>query len=110
MTVLPLIGLGFILSESAELAMIVGAVGIAVGSLTWNYRHHRKWRVFLKLRWSVNPNLHRTIWNFRGCRNHLVWLGVDFCLQSFTSSIVTFAVPVNSAERRTTDHGLLCHS
>ena len=29
--------------------MIVGAVGIAVGSLTWNYRHHRKWRVFLKL-------------------------------------------------------------
>ena len=35
MTVLPLVGLGFILSESAELALVVGAVGMAVGSLTW---------------------------------------------------------------------------
>ena len=49
LTVLPLVGLGFILSESAEFALVVGAVGVAVGSLTWGYRHHRKWRVFLML-------------------------------------------------------------
>jgi len=47
MTVLPLVGLGFILSESAELALVFGAVGVAVGSFTWGYRNHRKWRVFL---------------------------------------------------------------
>ena len=49
MTVLPLVGLGFILSESAELALVASAVGVAMGSLTWGYRHHRKWRVFLML-------------------------------------------------------------
>jgi len=49
MTVLPLIGLGFIVSESAELALVFGAVGVAVGSFTWGYRNHRKWRVFLML-------------------------------------------------------------
>ena len=49
MTVLPLVGLGFILSESAELALVFGAVGVAVGSFTWGYRNHRKWRVFLML-------------------------------------------------------------
>ena len=49
MTVLPLVGLGFILSESAELALVASAVGVAIGSLTWGYRHHRKWRVFLML-------------------------------------------------------------
>ena len=48
-TVLPLIGLGFILAESAELVIIVAAGGLAVGSLTWGYQHHRKWRVFLIL-------------------------------------------------------------
>ncbi len=48
-TVLPLIGLGFILGESAELMIVVAASGLAVGSLTWGYRHHRKWRVFLIL-------------------------------------------------------------
>ena len=49
MTVLPLVGLGFILSESAEMALVVGAVSVAIGSLAWGYRHHRKWRVFLML-------------------------------------------------------------
>ncbi len=49
MTVLPLVGLGFILSESAELTLVFGAVGVAVGSFTWGYRNHRKWRVFLML-------------------------------------------------------------
>ena len=46
---LPLIGLGFLLGESVELVMIAAAVGLAVGSLTWGYRHHRKWRIFLLL-------------------------------------------------------------
>ena len=48
-TVLPLVGLGFILGESAELVMVVAAGGLAAGSLTWGYRHHRNWRVFLIL-------------------------------------------------------------
>lgn len=48
-TVLSLMGLGFILAESAELVMVVSAGGIAVGSLTWGFRHHRKWCVFLIL-------------------------------------------------------------
>ena len=46
---LPLIGLGFLLGESVELVMIVAAVGLAVGSLTWGYQHHRKWQLFLIL-------------------------------------------------------------
>ena len=46
---LPLIGLGFLLGESVELAIIAAAVGLAVGSLTWGYRHHREWRIFLLL-------------------------------------------------------------
>ena len=46
---LPLIGLGFLLGESVELVIIAVAVGLAVGSLTWGYRHHRKWRIFLLL-------------------------------------------------------------
>lgn len=46
---LPLIGLGFLLGESAELVIIAAAAGLAVGSLTWGYRHHRKWRIFLLL-------------------------------------------------------------
>ena len=46
---LPLIGLGFLLGESAELVIIAAAAGLAVGSLTCGYRHHRKWRIFLLL-------------------------------------------------------------
>ena len=48
-TVLPLIGLGFILAESTELVMVASASGIAVASLTWGFRNHRKRRVFLIL-------------------------------------------------------------
>ena len=48
-TVLPLVGLGFFLSESVELVIIAVTAGLAVGSLTWGYRHHRKWRIFLTL-------------------------------------------------------------
>ena len=47
--VLPLIGLGFFLSESAELVMVIGAVALAAGSLTWGYRHHRQWQILLVL-------------------------------------------------------------
>ena len=46
---LPIIGLGFLLGESVELVMIFAAVGLAVGSLTWGYQHHRKWQLFLIL-------------------------------------------------------------
>ena len=49
MTVLPIIGLGFILAESTELVMVASAGGIAIGSLTWGFRHHRKRRIFLML-------------------------------------------------------------
>lgn len=47
--VLPLIGLGFLVGERAELAIIIGAVVLATGSLAWGVRHHRSWRAFLIL-------------------------------------------------------------
>lgn len=47
--VLPLIGLGFLVGESAEKVLITGAVALAGGSLAWGIRHHRSWRAFLIL-------------------------------------------------------------
>ena len=48
-TILPLIGLSFLASEPAELAIIGGAVVLALGSIVWGVRHHRSWRAFLVL-------------------------------------------------------------
>ncbi len=48
-TFLPLIGLGFFVSEPAELVIIGGAVVLALGSIVWGIRHHRRWRAFLVL-------------------------------------------------------------
>ena len=48
-TVLPLIGLGFLASEPAELYLISGAILLAIGSLVWGVRHHRSWRALLIL-------------------------------------------------------------
>ena len=47
--VLPLIGLGFLANERAELFLILVAIGLAVGSLAWGVRHHRSWRALLIL-------------------------------------------------------------
>ena len=47
--VLPLIGLGFFATERAELVLISGAIGLAIGSLAWGVRNHRSWRAFLIL-------------------------------------------------------------
>ena len=47
-TILPLLGLGFLASERAEL-IIIGAVALALGSIVWGVRHHRSWRAFLIL-------------------------------------------------------------
>ena len=47
--VLPLIGLGFLANERAELVLILGAIGLAVGSLAWGVRLHRRWRALLIL-------------------------------------------------------------
>ena len=47
--VLPLIGLGFLANERAELFLILGAIGLAVGSLAWGVRLHRRWRALLIL-------------------------------------------------------------
>ncbi|MCG9128829.1 MerC domain-containing protein [Candidatus Poribacteria bacterium] len=47
--VLPLIGLGFLANERAEMYLILGAIGLAVGSLAWGVRHHRSWRALLIL-------------------------------------------------------------
>lgn len=79
---LPLIGFGFLLSESAELVILVAAVGLAVGSLTWGYRHHRKWRIFLILggafvfifiaRFQVPEQYHGV---FMGCGGVLLMVG-----------------------------------
>ncbi|MCY4402240.1 MAG: MerC domain-containing protein [Candidatus Poribacteria bacterium] len=48
-TILPLVGLSFLVSEPAELAIIGGAVVLALGSIVWGIRHHRSWRAFLVL-------------------------------------------------------------
>ena len=48
-TVLPLIGLGFLVGERAEFVIIISAVALAIGSLAWGVRHHRSWRAFLIL-------------------------------------------------------------
>lgn len=47
--VLPLLGLGFLVSERAEVVLIIGAVGLAIASLAWGVRHHRSWRALLIL-------------------------------------------------------------
>ncbi|MDE2705597.1 MAG: MerC domain-containing protein [Gemmatimonadota bacterium] len=47
-TILPLLGLGFLASERAEL-IIIGAIALALGSVVWGIRHHRSWRAFLFL-------------------------------------------------------------
>ena len=47
-TILPLLGLGFLASERAEL-IIIGAVALALGSVVWGIRNHRSWRAFLIL-------------------------------------------------------------
>ena len=47
--VLPLIGLGFLATERAELVLISGAIALAIGSLAWGVRHHRRWRALLIL-------------------------------------------------------------
>ena len=47
--VLPLIGLGFLANERAEWVLITGAIGLAIGSLAWGVRHHRRWRALLIL-------------------------------------------------------------
>ena len=44
-TMLPLVGLGFLVGEPAEYALI-GAVLLAAGSVVSGVRHHRKWRAF----------------------------------------------------------------
>ena len=46
---LPLIGLGFFATERAELVLISGAIALAIGSLAWGVRHHRRWRALLIL-------------------------------------------------------------
>ncbi|MDE0398499.1 MAG: MerC domain-containing protein [Candidatus Poribacteria bacterium] len=48
-TILPLIGLSFLATERAELVLITGAIALAIGSLAWGVRNHRRWRVFLIL-------------------------------------------------------------
>ena len=47
--VLPLIGLGFLATERAEVFLISGAIVLAIGSLAWGVRHHRRWRALLIL-------------------------------------------------------------
>ena len=48
-TFLPLIGLGFLVSEPAELVIIGVVVVLALGSVVWGVRFHRRWRAFLVL-------------------------------------------------------------
>ena len=45
---LPLLGLGFLAGEEAELA-ILGSAGLAALSSVWGFKHHRQWRACLLL-------------------------------------------------------------
>ena len=47
--VLPLIGLGFLANERAEVVLILVAIGLAIASLAWGVRLHRSWRALLIL-------------------------------------------------------------
>jgi MerC mercury resistance protein len=48
-TVLPLAGAGVLLGGSLEVLFIVASVVLAIGSLCWGFRRHRRWRVFIVL-------------------------------------------------------------
>jgi MerC mercury resistance protein len=48
-TVLPLAGTGMLLGGSLEVLFIVASVALAIGSLCWGFRRHRRWRVFIVL-------------------------------------------------------------
>ena len=48
-TVLPLAGAGVLLGGSLEILFIVASVVLAIVSLCWGFRRHRRWRVFVVL-------------------------------------------------------------
>jgi len=47
--VLPLIGLGFLLSDGIERFFLATSAVLAIGGFTWGYRYHRRFYVFLFL-------------------------------------------------------------
>ena len=47
--VLPMLGLGFLVDEMAEVVLLSLAVILAVGSLCWGFRLHKSIRVFFPL-------------------------------------------------------------
>lgn len=47
--VLPLIGLGFLAQDTFEKIFLTLSVALALGSLSWGYRLHRRWSGFLIL-------------------------------------------------------------
>jgi MerC mercury resistance protein len=47
--VLPLVGLGFLTGDGVEKFFLVTSIILAVGSLSWGFRHHKNLYVFLFL-------------------------------------------------------------
>jgi hypothetical protein len=48
-SVLPLVGLGFLAGDGVEQGFIITSVILAVGSFSWGFRHHRRFYIFLFL-------------------------------------------------------------
>ena len=48
-TVLPLAGVGVLLGGALEILFIVASVVLAMVSLCWGFRRHRRWQVFVAL-------------------------------------------------------------
>ena len=48
-TILPLVGLGFVVREATEGVLLAASVALAAASLCWGFRLHRRWRVLLFL-------------------------------------------------------------
>jgi hypothetical protein len=49
LSVLPLVGLGFLAGDGIEQVFIVTSIVLAVGGFSWGFRHHRRFYIFLFL-------------------------------------------------------------
>ena len=48
-SVLPLVGLGFLAGDGVEQGFIITSVVLAVSGFSWGFRHHRRFYIFLFL-------------------------------------------------------------
>jgi hypothetical protein len=61
-SVLPLVGLGFLAGDGVEQGFITTSVILAVGSFSWGFRHHRRFYIFLFLVFSLTLIFAGRVW------------------------------------------------